>query len=86
MKVKKLLDWKNEYENNLYEDCIVDESGFEIYELDLEDGKEKFVFKIDWDRRGDYDIEMIFGEINGKYDNVDIEIEDMEKFIMENRS
>ena len=85
MKIKKLLDWKNEYENNLYEDCIVDESGFEIFELDLEDGKEKFVFKIDWYRSGDYDIEMIFGEINGKYDNVDIEIEDMEKFIMENR-
>ena len=81
MKIKKLLDWKNEYENNLYEDCIVDESGFEIYEVDLEDDKEKFVFKVDWDRRGDSDIELISGNV----DNVDYE-EDMKMFIMENRS
>ena len=82
MKIKKILNWLNEYENNLYEDCIVDESGFEIFELDLEDGKEKFVFKVDWDRRGDSDIELISGNV----DNVDIEIEDMEMFVMENRS
>jgi len=81
MKVKKLLDWKNEYENKLYEDSICDESGFEIYELDLEDGKEKFVFKIDWDRRGDSDIELISGNV----DNVFSELEDMKMIIMENR-
>ena len=81
MKVKKLLCWMNEYENKLYEDNIVDESGFEIYELDLEDGKEKFVFKIDWDRRGDSDIELISGNV----DNVDVDEEDMKMFIMENR-
>ena len=81
MKVKKILDWKNEYENKLYEDSIVDESGFEIYELDLEDDKEKFVFKVDWDRRGDSDIELISGNV----DNVDIDEEDMKMFVMENR-
>ena len=36
MKVKKILNWLNEYENKMYEDSIVDESGFEIYEVDLE--------------------------------------------------
>ena len=82
MKIKKLLDWKNEYENKLYEDSICDESGFEIYELDLEDNKEKFVFKIDWDRRGDYEIELISGNV----DNVFSELEDMKMIIMENRS
>ena len=71
----------NEYENKLYEDSIVDESGFEIYELDLEDDKEKFVFKVDWDRRGDSDIELISGNV----DNVDIDEEDMKMFVMENR-
>ena len=82
MKVKKILDWKNEYENKLYEDSIVDESGFEIFEIDLEDDKEKFVFKVDWDRRGDSDIELISGNV----DNVDIDEEDMKMFVMENRS
>ena len=82
MKVKKLLDWKNKYENKLYEDSICDESGFEIFELDLEDDKEKFVFRIDWDRRGDSDIELISGNV----DNVDIDEEDMKMFVMENRS
>ena len=82
MKVKKILNWLNEYENKKYEDSIVDESGFEIYELDLEDDKEKFVFKIDWDRRGDSDIELISGNV----DNVDIDEEDMKMFVMENRS
>ena len=62
MKVKKLLCWMNEYENKKYEDSIVDESGFEIYEVDLEDDKEKFVFKLDWSRRGDCDIELIVGD------------------------
>jgi len=81
MKVKKLLCWMNEYENKKYEDSIVDESGFEIYEVDLEDDKEKFVFKVDWDRRGDSDIELISGNV----DNVDIDEEDMKMFIMENR-
>ena len=81
MKVKKILNWLNEYENKKYEDSIVDESGFEIYEVDLEDDKEKFVFKVDWDRRGDSDIELISGNV----DNVDYE-EDMKMFIMENRS
>ena len=81
MKIKKLLDWKNEYENKLYEDSICDESGFEIYEVDLEDDKEKFVFKIDWDRRGDSDIELISGNV----DNVYIDEEDMKMFVMENR-
>ena len=71
----------NEYENKKYEDSIVDESGFEIYEVDLEDDKEKFVFKVDWDRRGDSDIELISGNV----DNVDIDEEDMKMFIMENR-
>ena len=71
----------NEYENKLYEDSICDESGFEIFELDLEDGKEKFVFKIDWDRRGVSDIELISGNV----DNVDIDEEDMKMIIMENR-
>ena len=41
MKVKKILNWLNEYENKKYEDSVVDESGFEIYEVDLEDDKEK---------------------------------------------
>ena len=82
MKVKKILNWLNEYENKLYEDSIVDESGFEIYEVDLEDDKEKFVFKVDWDRRGDSDIELISGNV----DNVDIDEEDMKMFVMENRS
>ena len=81
MKVKKLLCWMNEYENKKYEDNIVDESGFEIFELDLEDDKEKFVFKVDWDRRGDSDIELISGNV----DNVDIDEEDMKMFVMENR-
>ena len=81
MKVKKLLCWMNEYENKLYEDNIVDESGFEIFEIDLEDDKEKFVFKVDWDRRGDSDIELISGNV----DNVDIDEEDMKMFVMENR-
>ena len=62
MKVKKLLCWMNEYENKKYEDSIVDESGFEIYEVDLEDDKEKFVLKLDWSRRGDCDIEVIVGD------------------------
>ena len=82
MKVKKLLCWMNEYENKKYEDSIVDESGFEIYEVDLEDDKEKFVFKVDWDRWGDSDIELISGNV----DNVDIDEEDMKMFVMENRS
>ena len=81
MKVKKILNWLNEYENKKYEDNIVDESGFEIYEVDLEDDKEKFVFKVDWDRRGDCDIELISGNV----DNVDIDEEDMKMFVMENR-
>ena len=81
MKVKKILNWLNEYENKMYEDSIVDESGFEIYEVDLEDDKEKFVFKVDWDRRGDSDIELISGNV----DNVDIDEEDMKMFVMENR-
>ena len=81
MKVKKILNWLNEYENKKYEDNIVDESGFEIYEVDLEDDKEKFVFKVDWDRRGDSDIELISGNV----DNVDIDEEDMKMFVMENR-
>ena len=81
MKVKKLLCWMNEYENKKYEDSIVDESGFEIYEVDLEDDKEKFVFKVDWDRRGDSDIELISGNV----DNVDIDEEDMKMFVMEER-
>ena len=81
MKVKKLLCWMNEYENKKYEDNIVDESGFEIFEVDLEDDKEKFVFKVDWDRRGDSDIELISGNV----DNVDIDEEDMKMFVMENR-
>lgn len=81
MKVKKLLCWMNEYENKKYEDSIVDESGFEIYEVDLEDDKEKFVFKVDWDRRGDSEIELISGNV----DNVDIDEEDMKMFVMENR-
>ena len=81
MKIKKILNWLNEYENKLYEDSIVDESGFEIYEVDLEDDKEKFVFKVDWDRRGDSDIELISGNV----DNVDIDEEDMKMFVMENR-
>ena len=81
MKVKKILNWLNEYENKKYEDSIVDESGFEIYEVDLEDDKEKFVFKVDWDRRGDSDIELISGNVN----NVDIDEEDMKMFVMENR-
>ena len=81
MKVKKLLCWMNEYENKKYEDNIVDESGFEIFEIDLEDDKEKFVFKVDWDRRGDSDIELISGNV----DNVDIDEEDMKMFVMENR-
>tara|TARA_R110000782_G_C14543794_1_gene384117 strand:- start:178 stop:423 length:246 start_codon:yes stop_codon:yes gene_type:complete len=81
MKIKKLLCWMNEYENKKYEDSIVDESGFEIYEVDLEDDKEKFVFKVDWDRRGDSDIELISGNV----DNVDIDEEDMKMFVMENR-
>jgi len=81
MKIKKLLCWMNEYENKKYEDNIVDESGFEIYEVDLEDDKEKFVFKVDWDRRGDSDIELISGNV----DNVDIDEEDMKMFVMENR-
>ena len=81
MKIKKLLCWLNEYENKKYEDSIVDESGFEIYEVDLEDDKEKFVFKVDWDRRGDSDIELISGNV----DNVDIDEEDMKMFVMENR-
>ena len=71
----------NEYENKKYEDNIVDESGFEIFEIDLEDDKEKFVFKVDWDRRGDSDIELISGNV----DNVDIDEEDMKMFVMENR-
>ena len=82
MKVKKILNWLNEYENKKYEDSIVDESGFEIYEVDLEDDKEKFVFKVDWDRRGVSDIELISGNV----DNVDIDEEDMKMFVMENRS
>ena len=65
----------------MYEDSIVDESGFEIYEVDLEDDKEKFVFKVDWDRRGDSDIELISGNV----DNVDVDEEDMKMFVMENR-
>ena len=81
MKVKKILNWLNEYENKKYEDSIVDESGFEIYEVDLEDDKEKFVFKVDWDRRGDSDIELISGNV----DNVEIDEEDMKMFVMENR-
>ena len=81
MKVKKLLCWMNEYENKKYEDSIVDESGFEIFEIDLEDDKEKFVFMFDWDRRGDSDIELISGNV----DNVDIDEEDMKMFVMENR-
>ena len=81
MKVKKILNWLNKYENKKYEDSIVDESGFEIYEVDLEDDKEKFVFKVDWDRRGDSDIELISGNV----DNVDIDEEDMKMFVMENR-
>ena len=81
MKIKKLLCWMNEYENKKYEDNIVDESGFEIYEVDLEDDREKFVFKVDWDRRGDSDIELISGNV----DNVDIDEEDMKMFVMENR-
>ena len=81
MKVKKILNWLNEYENKKYEDNIVDESGFEIYEVDLEDDKEKFVFKVDWDRRGDSDIELISGNV----DNVDVDEEDMKMFVMENR-
>ena len=81
MKVKKILNWLNEYENKMYEDNIVDESGFEIYEVDLEDDKEKFVFKVDWDRRGDSDIELISGNV----DNVDVDEEDMKMFVMENR-
>ena len=81
MKVKKILNWLNEYENKKYKDSIVDESGFEIYEVDLEDDKEKFVFKVDWDRRGDSDIELISGNV----DNVDIDEEDMKMFVMENR-
>jgi len=81
MKVKKLLNWLNEYENKMYEDSIVDESGFEIYEVDLEDDKEKFVFKVDWDRRGDSEIELISGNV----DNVDVDEEDMKMFVMENR-
>ena len=71
----------NEYENKMYEDSIVDESGFEIYEVDLEDDKEKFVFKVDWDRRGDSDIELISGNV----DNVDVDEEDMKMFVMEER-
>ena len=71
----------NEYENRMYEDSIVDESGFEIYEVDLEDDKEKFVFKVDWDRRGDSEIELISGNV----DNVDVDEEDMKMFVMENR-
>jgi len=78
MKVKKLLNWLNEYENKMYEDSIVDESGFEIYEVDLEDDKEKFVFKVDWDRRGDSEIELISGNV----DNVDVDEEDMKMFVM----
>ena len=81
MKVKKILNWLNEYENKKYEDSIVDESGFEIYEVDLEDDKEKFVFKVDWDRRGNSDIELISGNV----DNVDVDEEDMKMFVMENR-
>tara|TARA_R100000988_G_C3843456_1_gene91585 strand:+ start:116 stop:361 length:246 start_codon:yes stop_codon:yes gene_type:complete len=81
MKIKKILNWLNEYENKMYEDSIVDESGFEIYEVDLEDDKEKFVFKVDWDRRGDSDIELISGNV----DNVDVDEEDMKMFVMENR-
>ena len=81
MKIKKILNWLNEYENKKYEDSIVDESGFEIYEVDLEDDKEKFVFKVDWDRRGDSDIELISGNV----DNVDVDEEDMKMFVMENR-
>jgi len=81
MKIKKILNWLNEYENKKYEDSIVDESGFEIYEVDLEDDKEKFVFKVDWDRRGNSDIELISGNV----DNVDIDEEDMKMFVMENR-
>ena len=81
MKIKKILNWLNEYENKMYEDSIVDESGFEIYEVDLEDGKEKFVFKVDWDRRGDSDIELISGNV----DNVDVDEEDMKMFVMEER-
>ena len=81
MKVKKILNWLNEYENKKYEDSIVDESGFEIYEVDLEDDKEKFVFKVDWDRRGDSEIELISGNV----DNVDVDEEDMKMFVMENR-
>ena len=81
MKVKKILNWLNEYENKMYEDSIVDESGFEIYEVDLDDDKEKFVFKVDWDRRGDSDIELISGNV----DNVDVDEEDMKMFVMENR-
>lgn len=81
MKVKKILSWLNEYENKMYEDSIVDESGFEIYEVDLEDGKEKFVFKVDWDRRGDSEIELISGNV----DNVDVDEEDMKMFVMEER-
>ena len=81
MKVKKILNWLNEYENKKYKDSIVDESGFEIYEVDLEDDKEKFVFKVDWDRRGNSDIELISGNV----DNVDIDEEDMKMFVMENR-
>ena len=81
MKVKKILSWLNEYENKMYEDSIVDESGFEIYEVDLEDDKEKFVFKVDWDRRGDSDIELISGNV----DNVDVDEEDMKMFVMEER-
>ena len=81
MKIKKLLDWKNEYLNKVYENSICDEEGFEIFELNLEDGKEKFVFKIDWSRRGDSEIELI----NGNVDNVDVDEEDMKMFVMENR-
>ena len=81
MKIKKLLCWMNEYENKKYEDNIVDESGFEIYEVDLEDDKEKFVFKVDWDRRGDSDIELISGNV----DNVDIDEEEMKIKCMEER-
>ena len=81
MKIKKILNWLNEYENKMYEDSIVDESGFEIYEVDLEDDKEKFVFKVDWDRRGDSEIELISGNV----DNVDVDEEDMKMFVMENR-
>ena len=50
-------------------------------EVDLEDDKEKFVFKVDWDRRGNSDIELISGNV----DNVDVDEEDMKMFIMENR-